>query len=87
MENETSDVSSDQILGYLKNKYLSKPEQHTTKTPRNDNNNEVANKLPVGEESDLSGEKAENSFLLNKLEGVQSELTKWLEILKSKIKS
>lgn len=84
MENE---VSSDQILGYLKNKYLSKPEQHTTKTPETDSTDSNGNKLPTGEESDLSGEKAENSFLLKKLEGIQGELTKWLDVLKSKIKN
>ena len=78
-------ISSDQILGYLKGKYLSKPVQKLTTAPTNNDNKESSEKLPIGEESEDSGEKAENRFLLSKLEKVQGELTKWLDVLKGKI--
>ncbi len=76
-------ISSDQILGYLKGKYLSKPAQKTTTAPTNDDN--VKKDEVVGAESDMTGESAENQFLLRKLGKVEAELTKWLEILKNKL--
>jgi len=88
MENKVdNEVSSDQILGYLKSKYLSKPEQHATNTPETTSDDNKANKLPVGKQSDFSGENAENNYLLTQLENVQTELSKWLDILKSKIRN
>ena len=82
----TDNVSSDQILGYLKGKYLSKPTTKLTTSPTNNDNKESSEKLPVGEESDLDGEMAENTFLFRKLSKAQNEVTKWLDILKGKIK-
>ena len=79
-------ISSDQILGYLKGKYLSKSTPKLTTTPTNNDNKENSEKLPVGEESDLDGEMAENTFLFRKLSKAQNEVTKWLDILKGKIK-
>jgi len=79
-------VSSDQILGYLKGKYLSKPTAKVTTPPTNNDNDKGGEKLPAGDESEDTGELAENRFLLSKLEKVQGELTKWLDILKGKIK-
>lgn len=72
--------NSSQILSYLKGKYLT-----TTKSESNDIGNSNVDKLPVGEESELSGVEAENKFLVNKLEGIQDELNKWLSVLKSKL--
>jgi len=78
-------ISSDQILGYLKGKYLSKPTGKVTTPSTNEDSEKSKDNIPVGEESEDSGEKAENRFLLGRLERVQGELTKWLDILKTKI--
>ncbi len=79
MENQ---VSETKVLDYLRSKYLN----NATSAPLT-NDTPKKNKLPIGEESEGSGEEAENTFLLNKLGNIQSELSKWLEILKSKIKN
>ena len=75
----SEEVSSENILNYLRGKYLSKP----AKAPVGEGGKD--DKVPAGEESGFSGEEAENQFLLSKLEKVQGELTKWLDILKAKI--
>lgn len=74
-------ISSDQVLGYLKGKYLSKPTNNTTDI----SNDKSESKVPTGDESEFDGDTAENMFLLSKLSKVQVELTKWLDILKQKI--
>jgi len=79
----TDNVSSDQILGYLKGKYLSKPTVKATTAPTNDDKGK--DEVPVGVESDTDGEIAENTFLFRKLSKAQTEVTKWLDILKGKI--
>lgn len=78
----TQEIGSEQILGYLKGKYLAK--NSTTKPSTNDVSKKEG-KTPAGEESDLTGEEAENKFLISKLDNIQTELTKWLSILKSKL--
>lgn len=75
-------MGGDQILSYLKSKYLSKP---VTTAPKTNDSKEGSTDIPVGEESEYSGEEAENKFLLTKLTNVQGELTKWLDVLKLKI--
>lgn len=76
---ETSEPTSNQILSYLKGKYL------TPNTPKTDNVNEIKEDIPVGEESEYNGKEAENKFLLSKLQNIQDELSKWLDILRSKL--
>lgn len=78
----TQEIGSEQILGYLKGKYLAK--NSTTKPSTNDVSKKEG-KIPAGEESDLTGEEAENKFLKSKLQSIQVELTKWLEVLKNKL--
>jgi hypothetical protein len=75
----TNEPSPSQILEYLKGKYLS------TSTPKIEDKAENKENIPVGEESELSGEEAENRFLLSKLQNIQNELSKWLDILRSKL--
>jgi len=72
-------MNDNQILDYLKTKYM-------PKTPVSDPKNEDSNKKDkISNDSEYNGEEAENKFLVGKLERVQVELTKWLDILKLKI--
>jgi hypothetical protein len=74
--------NSNQILNYLKGKYLAK--NNATKSSKN-NASDKKDKLPIGEEGEFSGEEMENKFLKSKLENIQVELSKWLDILKNKL--
>ena len=76
---ETNEPTSNQILSYLKGKYL------TPSTPKTNDKSETKEDIPVGEESEYSGKEAENKFLLSKLQDIQDELSKWLDILRSKL--
>jgi hypothetical protein len=73
--------NQNQILNYLKGKYINT----TAKSPKTNDSDEKGVDTTIGEESDLSGAEAENKFLISKLDNIQTELTKWLSILKSKL--
>ena len=77
MENQ---INETKILDYLKSKYIN----HDTKSPTNDDTPKKE-KLLVSEESTITGEEVENNLLLNKLQDIQGELSKWLDILRSKL--
>lgn len=76
------EINQSQILDYLKGKYLT-----PSKSPINDVSGEKDSDTTIGEESDYSGEEAENKFLLDKLQNIENELSKWLSVLKNKIKN
>lgn len=73
--------NQNQILNYLKGKYINT----IAKSPKTNDSDEKGVNTTIGEESDLSGAEAENKFLISKLDNIQTELTKWLSILKSKL--
>ena len=78
------EVNSSKILEFLKGKYLKTPSKQGVSTSSN-NESPKKDNLPMGEENEYDGEDAENEFLMKRLDKIQSELVKYLNILKSKI--
>lgn len=65
-------------ISYLKSRYLSP----TIKEDTGGEDSEV-----IGRETSFSGAETENKFLLGKITSIEKEFTKWLSVLKSKIKN
>lgn len=73
-------MEDNQIVDFLKSKYISKPSTNTSNSNTIESKDEV-----VGDDTEMDMDKIENKFLVSKLSNIQVELTKWLDILKSKL--
>lgn len=77
------EVNGDQVLSYLKSKYLTAPP--SIKVQAETSGGEQKKKPPAGVETEFSGDRAEMSFLMSQFEKIKTDLVEWLDILKKKV--
>jgi len=65
-------MENNQILDFLKTKYISKP---STNTSNSGESNESKDEV-IGDDTEMNMDKLENKFLVSKLDNIKLELTK-----------